>query len=30
MTPQTVASQQNLVNKHTVEVQPVFNGLIKV
>ena len=27
ITLQTVASLQNLVNKHTLEVPPVFNGL---
>ena len=27
ITPQTVASLQNLVNKHTLEVPPVFNEL---
>ena len=26
--PQIVASLQNLVNKHTLKVPPVFNGLI--
>ena len=27
ITLQTVAGLQNLVNKHTLEVPPVFNGL---
>ena len=28
ITPQTVASLQNLVNKHALEISPVFNGLM--
>ena len=28
ITPQIVASLQNLVNKHILKVPPVFNGLI--